>query len=184
MANYYGLQQEWLPGNPLNASIQGYSTFLTGNMPASFALNSIRQAGFDPGLVNYLGATQNPNRSAAAWERVMRENQAQAESSVPAEPTQESGSSPSKQFAYWYYRAQGYSQAEAEELAGIRQGNQIVADTNAANEAAQAGETFCARFGETGIARSICETSVDAGKRIGVSAIGVLLIALGIWALR
>ena len=183
MANYYGLQQEWLPGNPLNASIQGYSTFLTGNMPASFAVNSIRQAGLNPSLINYLGATQNPNRSAAAWERVMRENQTQTQSTDTQEP-QEEKSGLQQMFDYWKYRAQGYSQEEAEKLAGIYEANRQTERVNAANEAAQAGETFCARFGETGIARSICETSVDAGKRIGVSAIGVLLIALGIWALR
>lgn len=184
MADYYGFQQEWLPGNPLNANLQGYSTFLTGNMPASYAVRSIGQAGFDPGIINYFGATQNPNRSAANWERVMRENQQTQEQATAQDPTQTQGSSPSQQFNYWWYRAQGYSQEEAEKLAGIYQANQTVRETVAANEAAQASESFCARFGESGIARSICETGVDAGKRIGVSAIGVLLIALGIWSLR
>ena len=184
MADYYGFQQEWLPGNPLNANLQGYSTFLTGNMPASYALASIRQTGFDPNLINYLGATQNPNRSAAAWERVMRENQQAQTAQDTQDATQTQGSSPSQQFSYWWYRAQGYSQEEAEKLAGIYQANQTVRETVAANEVAKANESFCARFGESGIARSICDTSVDAGKRIGVSAIGVLLIALGIWSLR
>ena len=38
-----GIIQEYLPGNIINANLQGYTTFLNKNTPASFAAYSLQQ---------------------------------------------------------------------------------------------------------------------------------------------
>lgn len=183
MASYYGFQQEWLPGNPLNASVQGYSTFLTGNMPTGFALDSIRASGYNPDLINYLNATQDRVRTAAEWDRIMQQNRQAALQDNPqdSQQTSQEKSGLEQMIDYWKYRAQGYSQEEAEKKAGIYQANQ---DIKKINEQNAQSTSFCDRFGESGLQRAICDAAVDGGKRIGVSVIGVLLIALGVWSLR
>lgn len=154
-----GIIQEFLPGNIINANLQGYTTFLNKNTPADFAAYSLQQyaQSTTPDVIQVI-----PNASVQE-----KETATQAD----------------KDFQDRLNRLLGIFGVGG--LAVVDQITPGVADKTK-GDSTKATSTLCEGMPNDGLLPylTLCNFATESGKRIGLTIVGILLIALGIWSLR
>jgi len=158
-----GIIQEFLPGNIINANLQGYTTFLNKNTPANFAAYSLQQYAQQT-VPDVIQVTPNPSQD-------QKEEASKVDSDFQKRLN-----------ALLGLLGSGVIQATT----GIGTDKTIATTTETANDLTTAKSDLCKDYNNDGLIPylSICNFATESGKRIGLVVVGILLIALGIWSLR
>ncbi len=164
-----GLVQEFLPDNIINANLRGYGTFFNKNTPADYVAYSVARY-----------AQQNPQATSPFPNDTVqvlpgengKENQTQSDADSSFEKRLKE--------LLGVLGVGGGVLGSAEIL------NQKQKETTGPNKnQPDAISPVCEQFADGYIPfRSICNYTVDGSKRLTLVVVGILLLALGIWALR
>ena len=154
-----GLIQEFLPGNIINANLLGYTTMFSSNTPVSQVAYSLA--------------------------RFQQDNTPRYPGDVVQVLPGENGQNPTETQADkdFYQRLKDLLNTPTGELFGMY-------PKGTSTQAAPATDTkqhsaACANLQDTWLPfQSICDSTVEGSKRFGLVIAGLLLLALGIWALK